>query len=485
MISSERPVAVTESGSVQGIAEDGVAAFRGIPYAASPVGARRFAAPGPPLAWPGLRDATRPGPSVPQAASRLEAVMGRRKPDWNEDGCLTLNVWTPGLPGGGAAGAGLPVLVWFHGGGFTSGSGGWDWYDGRHLAAGDIVVVTANYRIGPLGYLYRPELGIENLGGQDQAAVLAWVRRNITAFGGDPGRVTAGGQSAGAFSALYLALAPDTGPHISQVISQSGPFGLVPQRPDEAAGHAQRYLEILGLGGSADPLSALRAVPAEQLLAAYQQLAQDLARPGNVAPPMYPVLGSFGIPATWQQALASGRLDGKPLLAGTTRNEMTAFFALNPRIQAISAGQARSIVAGQADGGAERFDRTAARLPGATPGDVLTAVETELVFRDGTLAIAGHHATAGYPAYVYQFDYTPPSDPAHLGAAHCADLPFFFNTIDAYPASPMLGEPTTAARSLATTFSRAAAAFVATGRPDTSQWNTYEPASPATIRHLA
>ena len=164
-------------------------AFRGIPYAASPVGERRFAAPEQHPRWQDPRDATRPGPSVPQGPSRLEAVMGRRVPDWDEDGCLTLNVWTPRLPGAGSAPGALPVLVWFHGGGFTSGSGGWDWYDGRNLAAaGPIVVVTANYRLGPLGYLYLPDLGIENLGTQDQAAVLAWVQRNISAFGGDPGK---------------------------------------------------------------------------------------------------------------------------------------------------------------------------------------------------------------------------------------------------------------------------------------------------------
>jgi para-nitrobenzyl esterase len=482
----ERPVAATESGCVQGIVEDSIVAFRGIPYAASPAGDRRFAAPGEHPTWPGVRDAARPGPSVPQVPSRLEAVMGRRTPDWNEDGCLSLNVWTPRLPAGGSAEPGRPVLVWFHGGGFTSGSGGWDWYDGRNLAAaGEIVVVTASYRLGSLGYLYLPELGIENLGVQDQAAVLAWVRRNIAAFGGDPGNVTVGGQSAGAFSALYLALSPVTGPYINQVITQSGPFALVPQDPGQAAGHARRFLAILGLDGGQDPHRALRAVPAGQLLSAYQQLARDLARPGNVAPPMYPVLGAFGMPAPWQQPLAGGRLDGKSLLTGTTRNEMTAFFALNPAIQAITAGPARSIAAGQADGGAERFDRTAARLPDATPADVLTEVETELVFRDGTLAIAGHHAAGGHPAYVYQFDYAPAGDPAHLGAPHCAELPFFFDTIDAYSGSPMLGETTAAARALGRTFSRAIAIFVATGRPSADQWHPYDPARPETIQHFA
>lgn len=461
----ERPVADTESGRVQGVAEDGVAAFRGIPYAASPVGELRFAAPQPPPSWPGLRDASRPGPSVPQGPSRLEAVMGARAPDWDEDGCLTLNVWTPRLPADGPAPDGLPVLVWFHGGGFTSGSGGWDWYDGRNLAAaGGIVVVTANYRLGPLGYLYLPELGIENLGVQDQAAVLGWVGRNVATFGGNPGAVTVGGQSAGAYSALYLALSPVTGPHIRQVISQSGPWGLPPQDPAESAGHTRRLLEILGLAGGAGPGAALgaalQAVPAGQFLAAYRQLAQEVSRPGSAAPPLYPVRGAAGISEDWPSALAAGRLGGKPLLAGTTSAEMRAFFTFDPRIPGIAAGQGRSV-------------------------DDFTQTQTEILFRAGTLAIADHQATARHPAYVYEFGYTPDPDPGHLGGAHCCDLPFFFDTLGAYPGSPMLGQVTPAVRALAGTFSRAVAGFVATGRPADDRWHPYEPANPVTVRYFA
>ena len=492
MNTDNRPVIVeTESGSVLGTVEDGVNAFRGIPYAASPVGDLRFATPQQHPKWPDLRDARRPGPSVPQAPSRLEAVMGTRSPDWNEDGSLNLNIWTPRLPDdAGADRVALPVLVWFHGGGFTSGSGGWDWYDGAKLAAaGRIIVVTANYRIGPLGYLYLPELGVENLGSQDQGAVLDWVRRNIAGFGGDPDGLTVGGQSAGAFSSFYLAVSPSTGPLISRVITQSAPLGLAPQDPADAAEHTRRFLEILGLSGSLDPLAGLRAVPVDELLAVYGRLAGELSRPGNVAPPMYPVLGGKGMPAAWQQALADGRLNGKALLTGTTRDELTSFFAFDPRIKAFTAEQARALAAERVDGGADRYDRTAARTRtrhhDSAPSDVLTALETELVFRDSTLAVANHQAAAGYPSYVYQFDYTPADDPAHLGAAHCAELPFFFNTIDAYPESPMLGRPTPAARALAETFSRAAASFIATGRPDDEQWRPYKPAAPETVRHFA
>ena len=486
MTEIKRPVVETESGRAEGIIEDGIAAFRGLPYAASPVGNLRFAAPQPHPKWPGLRDASRPGPSVPQGPSRLEAVMGRRIPDWTENGCLTVNVWTPRLPDDGSASRALPVLVWFHGGGFSSGSGGWDWYDGRNLAAaGEIIVVTANYRIGPLGYLYLPDLGIENLGVQDQAAVLAWVRRNITAFGGDPGNVTVAGQSAGAFSALYLAVSPVTGPHINRVIIQSCPFGMPPQPPAEAADHARRFLTVLDLTASPDPLAALRAAPVDQLLAAYQQVAREVSRVGNITPSMYPVLGAAGVPLPWPQALAGGILDGKELLTGTTRDEMAAFFAFDPRVQAITADQAHSIVAGQIDGGAGRYDRMAVQRPDAAPSEVLTELETELFFLDGTLAIADHQAAAGYGTYVYQFDYTPPDDPAHIGAAHCVELPFFFNNIDAFPGSPMLGPATAAVRRLGDAFSHAVAAFVVAGRPAADHWQPYEPASPATIRHFA
>ncbi|WP_020659608.1 carboxylesterase/lipase family protein [Amycolatopsis benzoatilytica] len=469
---TNRPLVETESGAVRGIVEDGVAAFRGIPYAASPTAELRFAAPQPHPKWSGPRDASRPGPSVPQSASRLEAVMGPRTPDSAEENSLTVNVWTPHLPSARP----LPVLVWFHGGGFTSGSGGWDWYDGRNLAAAaEIVVVTANYRLGPLGFLHLPELGVDNLGVQDQVAVVEWVARNIAGFGGDPESVTVGGQSAGAFSAAYLAAAPATGTRIRRVIAQSGPFGLAPQDPGDAAEHSRRFLEILGLTGSLDLLAGLRTVPVQRLLTAYGQLAGELARPGNVAPPLYPVLGGAGIPMSWQEALAAGRLNGKGWLTGTTRDEMTAFFAFDPRVKAITAEQARQLVT---DG---RYADAAARMPGAAPSEVLTVVETGSLFREGTLAIAGQLASA----YVYQFDYQPTPDPSRLGSAHCAELPFFFDTLDAYPDSPMLGTPTAHARDLAATFSRAVAGFVATGKPADARWQPYESGDSATVRHFA
>ncbi|MFI9722166.1 carboxylesterase family protein [Streptomyces sp. NPDC052396] len=421
-IHERRPVVPTRYGQVRGVrTERGGTAFRGIPYAASPVGEARLAPPRPHPGWDGVRDAARPGPAVPQGPSRLEAVMGARTPDWDEDGCLTVNIWTP--PGGSAA---RPVLLWFHGGGFTSGCGGWDWYDGQRLAElGGIVVVTANYRLGPLGYLYLPEVGAVNLGCRDQAAVLRWVGDNIAAFGGDPRQVTVGGQSAGAFSALALAVDPATGGLVHRVLAQSGPWGIEPQDPADAAATATAYLRVLGLDRETEAGRALRAQPIEDLLAAYARTAAEHAPAGGIAPPMLPVLGGPGIPRGLRRAVADGALAGKAILLGSTDDEMTAFAA----------------------------HRAADR-------------EADLMFHDGVDEIAGHCAASGTPAHVYRFTRRPYPDPGGLSATHCADLPFAFGNLDAYPEAPMLGPVTTADRALARAFGGALAAFAATGTPE-------------------
>ncbi|MDT0465802.1 carboxylesterase/lipase family protein [Streptomyces gibsoniae] len=483
MTGVEGRIVDTDRGRVRGVAEGEAVSFRGIPYAASPVGELRFAPPQPHPGWLGVREAVRSGPAVPQAASRLEQVMGRRVPDWNEDGSLTVNVFAPARAF--EDGAPRQVLVWWHGGGFTSGSGGWDWYDGGRLAAlGDIVVVTANYRLGPWGYLYLPEIGAANLGPQDQGAVLRWVRDNIASFGGDPRTVTVGGQSAGAYSALSLALDPQTTGLVTRVLLQSGPWGLAPQDPQNAAENAEAYLRLLGVPRGADTARALRALPVEQLLSAYGRLADELGRPGNVAPPMYPVLGGPGVPRTRQRALADGALEGKALLLGTTRDETTAFFAFDPRIQNLTTAGALDLLTGHLGERAhEVYQRQAALLPRATPAQIFTAVQTDELFRDGALEMADHHAAGGNATYVYRFDYRPAEDEHGLGATHCGELPFLFNTFDTYPDSPMLGRPGDAQRALGHSFASAVAAFVATG--SAADWLPYAPATAARIRHFA
>ncbi|MBH1937562.1 carboxylesterase/lipase family protein [Streptomyces sp. AV19] len=412
------PVVTVPAGRLRGTTDGTVAAFRGIPYAASPVGALRFAAPRPHPGWDGERDAAVAGPSAPQGPSRLAPLMGARVPDWDEDGCLNLNVWTPAAALEDGAGP-RPVLLWFHGGSFTSGSGGWDWYDGARLAAlGDMVVVTANYRLGALGWLYLPEHGVGNLGSRDQAAALRWVHATIGAFGGDPSRVTVGGQSAGAHSALALAVDPATAGLVHRVLAQSGPFGLPPQDPDRAAGTARG---LLGALDSPAGLEGLRALPAATLLDASARAAARAARPGEVAPAFMPVLGAAGCPRSPLDAVREGALDGRPLLIGTTTDEMTAFGPL------------------EADG-----------------PEVFHAAGDEIALRS---------AAQGGDTFVYRFGRRPEPDPMGLGATHCADLPFLFGTFDAFPDAPILGPVTDADRALSGSFAGAVAAFVNGGAP--------------------
>ncbi|HEX3785511.1 MAG TPA: carboxylesterase family protein [Pseudonocardiaceae bacterium] len=459
-----RPVVRTDNGAVRGRIESQVAAFRGIPYAASPVGELRFMPPRPHKGWSGIREAEQAGPAAPQNSSRLELVMGTRTPDWNEDGCLTLNVWTP--RGALSDGARRPALLWWHGGGFTSGSGGWDWYDGARLAElGDIVVVTANYRLGALGYLHLPEIGADNLGTQDQEAALRWVHANVAAFGGDPDLITVGGQSAGSFSALNLALAPANRGLIRRIILESGPWGLEPQDPAVAAESASMFLGALGIADAADPGAALRALPIEQLLATHARVSADAALIGAVAPIMYPVLGGAGTPVDLKAAVADGGLAGIDLLVGTTANEMTSFFAFDDRIQNATAEQAVRIAADWFGTEAQALYRRAeAAGVDRTHAKILTRLATTYMFESGIGWLTDNRGDR--PAYVYRFDRSSPEDDGLLGAPHCAELPFLFGTFDAYPDSPMLGSVDERARALGVAFGGALAAFVATGSPN-------------------
>jgi para-nitrobenzyl esterase len=411
--------------------------------------------------------------------------MGPRMPDWDESEheCLNLNVWTPTSA---MAEGTRPVLLWFHGGGFTNGACGWDWYDGTRLAAlGDIVVVTANYRHGPLGYLYLPDIGADNLGLQDQTAALRWVRDNIAAFGGDPASITVGGQSAGAYSALALALAPETRDLVRRVIGQSGPWGMAPQEQANAAEIAAAYLCILGIDSVADAGRELRQLPVDRLLAGYRQLlAAGPTRPGVLSPPMCPVLGGAGIPRSWREAVNDGDLACSEVLLGTTTDEATVLFASSP----ASGGLTRDYVLGfltstvGADA-AQLYDRFATRQPGATPARIFADSVTEQLFGSGVVEIA---ASSGR-AYVYRFGRRPPDDEGKLGATHCADLPFLFNTFDFYPNAPMLGAVDAHDRDLGRAFGGALAAFTATGSPNgpgLAPWGPWRPGPAPEVMHF-
>ncbi|WP_326566822.1 carboxylesterase family protein [Amycolatopsis rhabdoformis] len=348
----------TTSGQVRGVN----GAFRGIPYAQQ----ERFAPPTKAPAWTGVRDALEPGPAAIQLPSRLAAVIGPMELAQSED-CLSLNVFTPSTTGA------RPVLVWIHGGAFLTGSGGQGWYDGTRLATeADVVVVTVNYRLGVLGFLPLDGVAPPNLGIADQLAALEWVRDNAAAFGGDPGRVTLAGQSAGAQSTLTLWSAPRAQGLVHQIALQSPPVGLPPQTPDEAAGWADKYLHALGATGPAE----LTTMPTDRLLDGLKTLAAQLG--GGIAPPFQLVADHDLVPDNLITAAKPGRA-----LVSWTRDEVRAF------------------------------------TPDA-PQEQVDAMTTSLFSGD----LPRLMKQLGEDATLMRFDWAAPGN--RYGACHCIDVPFLF-----------------------------------------------------------
>ena len=308
------PVVRIATGELAGTGGD-VHVFRGIPFAAPPVGALRWQPPQPPLPWAGTLDASAFGPDPMQLVE-----PGRsRAPGISED-CLTLNVWAPAEPPPGGA----PVLVWFDGGGFLRGSGAKAATDGERFARHGAVLVTVNYRVGVFGYLAHPQLTAEspqrasgNYGFHDQLAALRWVRANIGAFGGDPQRVTAFGESAGGASAALLLVSPLARGLFDQVILESaGSFRpLCPLADAETAGRAV-----------GDDLAAMRALPAAEVLALNDKVTPAV-RGLTIPRPLRPIIDGWAIPRDEVAALHDGDFFPAPAIVGSNGDEGGFFTA--------------------------------------------------------------------------------------------------------------------------------------------------------------
>jgi len=324
---TDAPIVATSYGRLQGAHEDGVAVYRGIPFARPPLGALRFRPPERAERWSGVRDATRFGPASYQANRPLAPVLGIVVPNQSED-CLTLNVWTPA-----PAGARRPVLVWIHGGAWVIGAGSEAIYDGAGLARrGDVVVVTINYRLGPFGFLRARELGggLDSTGNEallDQIAALEWIRDEIAAFGGDASDVTVFGNSAGAVNIACMLTTPRARGLFHRAILQSGSLNLT--RPPVAAVEIARLL-LKELGIPPERAHDLVDVPARVLAAAHDAIGGR-----TVVPPFSPVADDDLIPSRPFAAIAEGAARGIPLIVGTNLEEMKLYRFLDPGIDEI------------------------------------------------------------------------------------------------------------------------------------------------------
>ena len=397
----------TTAGKVRGLVQDSVHTFKGVPYGASTGGAGRFMPPGKLQPWTGVREAIELGPRAPQVFGGEPPEVAATDPreTLGED-CLCLNVWTPN-PGGGQR---RPVMVWLHGGGFTSGSGSYSMYDGKELARKhDVVAISINHRLNVFGFLYLAELGggkysrASNAGMLDIVAALEWVRDNIAAFGGDPNNVTIFGQSGGAGKVSTLMAMPAARGLFHRAIAQSGAAVRVATRA-EATKTAETVLMRLGLDRSR--VDELQRVPMDRLLATLQGTGPG----GGLA--LSPVVDGKTLPAHPFDPAAPALSAAIPFLTGTTATEVT-FFAntsLDPIDDATFRTRVRELLRvndAQADTVIAVYRRN---RPQSDNIDLLLRLSTDVsFFREGVDTQAERKAAAGNaPVYMYRYEWYSP-----------------------------------------------------------------------------
>jgi para-nitrobenzyl esterase len=412
---------VTDAGALQGVRVGQLAIYRGVPFAAPPVGALRWREPQPAPAWQGVRKADTFAPACMQTGV---SMPGEAPPAVSED-CLYLNIWTPAK----SPHERLPVMVWIPGGGFTNGSASMPLYWGDRLALKGVIVVTVAYRLGPFGFLAHPELTREsphassgNYGLMDQIAALRWVQRNIRGFGGDPNRVTVAGQSAGSNSVSLLLASPLAKGLFQRAIGESGgvlePLQIAPAyRLANAERDGEAYAASLGAHGVAD----LRKLPAGDLLK------------GSAAAVSHPIVEPYVLPAPPYDVFAAGRQIDVPTLIGFNAEESRAFGD-------ISAVRAANFMSDTPSWWPPplRSPELLSTFPHATDEEArLSRVDLESALRYGwdVWAWARLQATRGNgEVYVYRFDHRPPfprdSIYANWGAAHYVELWYVFDHLD-------------------------------------------------------
>ncbi|MFZ5669812.1 MAG: carboxylesterase/lipase family protein [Pseudomonadota bacterium] len=452
------PVATTTAGRVRGRREGGLAVFRGVPYGAAPA---RFQPPTPPRPWRDIRDALAFGPASPQRSA---------EPDQAE-ACLVLNVWTPGADTGRR-----PVMVYIHGGAYSTGSGSGPLLDGARLAArGDVVTVTLNHRLNVFGYLSLGRFGVPrwadsgNAGQLDLVAALAWVRDNIAAFGGDPGRVTLFGQSGGGAKIATLMAMPAAAGLFHRAITMSGQQ-VTASGPLNARRRAEAFLDALNLPPAR--AAELETLPVERLIEALA--AKDPILPyGSLY--FGPVLDDRSLTRHpfWPDAPSAAA--SVPMMIGNTRDEARAFLAGDARNHALTwdALPGRLAPELRVDISPETVVAEYRRLhPGWSPSEVFFAAATASRSWRAAVIEAEARARQGAPAFVYQLDRQSPRDGGKWGAPHTMDIALAFGTLDA-PGS--FAGSTPEDRGLSDAMQDAFVAFARSGDPNHPGLPRWEP----------
>ena len=451
-------IAETRCGLVSGIKEGSIFVFRGIPYAQPPVGSLRFRPPLPPTPWSGVFTADKFGPMAlqPQAPPFLP-----RAPLEQSEDCLTLNIWTPGKDLGK-----LPVLLWIHGGGLTTGSGADPYSQGHGFAQdGNLVFVSINYRLGALGFLHLGDILGEdytssgNCGILDIVAALRWVQDNIASFGGDPSRVTIGGVSAGAKAVASLFTVPEASDLFQQAILQSGAAQTIRNR-QTAASVTREVLKQLGL--SVSKAHQLLTLPAREIISAQERLglgAKNLHLFG-------PVLDGKTVLDAHQKAVHNlTEQPKKPVLLGTTKSEAQIYAELDPKLRNMDEEIVHRLFGSNSSAVLRAFHRA---YKNVSRDQAAIQVLSDYMYIIGSERFADKLAGAGMPVWRYRFDWEGPH-----GACHGQDIPFVWNHSED---SDGIFATTSSSPFLATVMHKVWIAFVQTGSPGIKElpfWPNY------------
>jgi len=462
------PIVAVAQGTLRGVVCNGIMSFKGIPYATPPSGAQRFQPPAPPVEWSGVRAASAYGPTAPKPAyvAPLDGLLP--EPIIPGDDYLNLNIWTPDM---GAAG--LPVLVWIHGGAFVNGTGAAERYDGTAFARDGVVCVTINYRLGVEGFLVLDDAP-PNRGLLDQIAALEWVQQNIEAFGGDPDAVTVAGGSSGAMSVMTLLSMTHTRGLFHRAIAQSGAAQHV-LTPETGHQVGTAMAEMLNIDLTVD---AFDAVPRDRLIETQSSLISRIAmdpspaRWGEIATNFMafePVVDGTILTAPPLDQLGHGVGGNIELLIGTNADEQHFFLVPSGLTDVITGTFLNEVL--------ENFGADAKAVvatydvgrPGGSPGELLSAVLTDLSFRIPAVRVAEARRQAEKPTHVYEFAWRSPQFNGRLGACHGLEVGFVFDNVEQSSMRPLVGDHPPLA--LAETMHRTWVNFITKGEPG---WPAYQ-----------
>ncbi|BBZ31239.1 carboxylic ester hydrolase (plasmid) [Mycolicibacterium madagascariense] len=453
-------------GRIRGACVDGVWSFKGIPYAAPPVGPLRFARPHPAPTHVGVLEATTYGPTVAAPPQRSPALAGLIADSSRPGGdALNLNVWTS-APGGSQ----LPVLVWIHGGGFLTGSGSTTAFDGSGFARNGVIVVTINYRLGVEGFLWL-DGAVPNRGLLDQVAALTWVKENIAAFGGDPESITVAGESAGAMSVLTLATMPAAKGLFRRAIAQSGDGHHV-----HSVGDAQ--LMTLELSARLGVPPTPRGIEGVNLADLHRVTNDVVTRVTSGTEPRFrafrrlafqPVVDGEILTAHPVTAARAGATNGMELLIGTNADEYGLFTAPTGLGDRMTADMLRSSVDRLVDDDPlGLIARYRAEMPTASAAQLFVAIQSDWFCRVPTVLYADARRDAGADCFMYEFTWRPTTFGGHLGACHTLEIPFVFDTLKDPWGGALRGRD--APQELADQMHTAWTSFVTRGHPG---WEPY------------